>query len=465
MASKRNFWPGTNRGGTRARAALLASIAALACSWPLRAEDAAPGASAATEASKRADTLKYGIESQVLELVSTLAGEKNDDFKDELLAILDGSASPKLRIAVLGFFGKLEDEAAEGRAAAFVKGRDELDAALVDAAFSYLAGIKSGAAAGEAEEILKDGEKRFARGAIIALGSGGDQGSAKLLAEAYGKEGAGEQEKEEILLALGKLKSVDSYDFISGIALSADSSKVLRMRACAALGELGDPRAIKTLVSAQAATDPNVRASAIAALGKFPAAEAKRAVREGLRDSHVLARLAAAKATGESGDGEAIPFLEFKIRNDPERQVREASIEALSKIGGKGAEAFLAELAEDGKAAVAYRASAFKALILRGGPESRGRMLAALEAAKPAKDRAAFMAFAREAAQADAPESAPFVESLLADTDFQVRLGAIAWVERNRHKPLADAVKRLSDSDPVEAVRKRASLALGRLEK
>lgn len=455
MASRKRLSPripaGSDHRGhwRRAAATLSLLLAVLARS---NADD--------DERTRRLGILNYGIESQVIELVTALGTEKNDEFATELLVVLDDASSPKLRSAVLSYFGKRESKAAEGIAARFIERRDELDPSLVDAAFAYLAGIRSSKAVDSAEEILADGEKRFMRSAVILLGRSGGDSHVETLTKAYESDDTEAAVKEQIVLALGSMKASSSYDFLKGLAASDESTKVIRMGACAALGELGDERAIPTLVTASVASDPNVRTSALAALGKFASEEAKKAVREGLRDSHVLARAAAAKAAGESLDKKAKPFLEFKIRNDPERYVREASIEALSKIGGDDAEAFIAEFAEDQKATVQYRAYAFDALLRRGGDASRSRMLELLKSAQPAKDRNLYLALARAVVSADIEPSTPFVLVLLGDTDHATRLGGIAWAERNKSKSLEGKLREMSESDPVEAVRKRASQAL-----
>lgn len=424
----------------------------------IEADEAVP-----SEDTKRLDTIMYGIENQVIELLGTLSAEKNDQYKVALLTVFDASTSPKLRSAILDYFGAMKIKEAEDRSTTLIKNRDTLSDTLVASAFSYLIAIKSKAALAEAVTILAEDEKKYVQAAIKTIGTVGSDGDAEALRKAYEADAVEPAVKEAIVLALGTMKSASSYDLLASIASNEESGKTLRMYSCAALGELGDGRAIPVLAGASVASDPNVRAYAIAALGNFSTKEARSAVREGLRDGHVLPRIAAAKATGKARDIESIPFLEFKVSYDPEPAVRNASITALSEIGGSGVDHFLVSFFLEQKNPVQYRSSALGAIIANGTEESRAAAIKSLVDAQTEKDRATFTSFARAITAVDEKSAIPFVELMLADKDFSFRLGALVWVERNKAKELEPIIKTLAEIDPNEAVRKRAAQALGRL--
>lgn len=416
---------------------------------------------AKTERERRLDTLRYGIESQVVDLLAALRAEKNDDYKPDILAVFDASTSAKLRVAVLDYFSALSLPDAEGRAAAILGARDGSEDSLVAAAFSYLIALKSKAALPEAARIIEDSEKRYLEAAIRLMGASGSDSDAAALLKAYKAEGVASAVKEQILLALGSMKAASSYELLAATAASDSATKVERMYACSALGSLGDERAIPVLARASTSSDPNVRSYAIAALRNFPGDKAAvGAIIQGLRDAHVLPRSAAAKASGDMRLEEAVPFLEYKASYDPEKSVREASIDALASIGGARIESFLSTMLEDPKGVQAYRIKAFSATIAKGGPEARAKALALLAAQAAEKDRKFFTALASAAVAIDAPTAEPFARLLLSDKEFSIRLGGIAWADRN--KTLYDELKRLAETDPNETVRKRAQAALDR---
>lgn len=416
-----------------------------------------------TETEKRAATIRYGIESQVLELLTTLRGEKDDSLKADILESFDSSTSPKLRTAILEYLAALELRDAEERAARIVAERDSNAEAMVMASLTYLRALKLKAALDEAAEIVADDEGLYLQAAIRYIGAAGDERQAGVLREAYEADGVEQSTKEAVVQALGSLRSVESFELLSSIASSDESSKAIRMYACSALGELGDDRAVPVLVGASVSPDPNVRASAVEALGEYSGAAALSAVRQALRDSHALPRIAAAKAAGASGDAEAMPYLEYKASFDPEKAVREASIAAIAAIGGQRADDYLAAFIAETKNGVQYRSAAIKAVLANGGGEARKKALDAFAAAQAEKDRALFTAFAKAAMSVDDEAAAPFAELMLGDKDFSMRLGALAWIERNRYAALADAVRLVSETDASDAVKKRAAKALERL--
>jgi len=424
---------------------------------------AAAEAAAKADAEKRLATIRYGIEGQVIELLETLKTERNTAYLDELLAVFDGTASPRLRIAVLDYCSGLELRQAEARAAGLVEQRDSHSDALVHAAFSYLARIKSKAALGPTAELLENGEKRFMQAAVKAMGVSGGGKEAELLIQIYEREDGDKALREAIVQALGAMKAAKAFDLLSSIVSSEDSGKAIRMFACEALGELGDERAVEVLIGASVGSDPNVRAKAIEALGTFKTAKADNAVREGLRDAHVLPRAAAAKAVAMRKDSSAVPALEYKAAYDPERTVREASIRALSEIGGDRALDFLGGLIADTKQGAQYRASAMGAVILHGRKVDRDKALELFKQAALAKDKNLYTAFARAAAAINEETATPFIEVLLADKDFAVRLGGIAWAERNESRALEPNLRSMAAGDESEAVRRRAAQALLRI--
>jgi len=417
----------------------------------------------APDSTKRLDTIRYGIETQVMELLSTLRTEKNDEYKDAILEAFDVSTSPRLKAAILDYLGAMKLRDAERRSAEILEKRDDQADALVASAFSYLIAIESKAGLAEAVEILEEDETRYVQAAIKAIGAAGSDSEAETLKKAYEAEGVDQPTKEAIVLALGTMKASASFDLLSSIAASEESSKTLRMYACSALGDLGDERAVPVLVGASVAGDPNVRAYAVAALGNYSSSEARSAVREGLRDGHVLPRIAAAKAAGKMRDEESVPYLQYKVSWDPERAVREASIAALSEIGGAHVYEFLVGFMSEVKNSTQYRSSALGAIVAKGDADARAKALASFAAAQAEKDRALFTAFARAAMAIDDRQVVPFAELMLGDKDFSMRLGAIAWAERNKAGELVGAIKALSESDVNDAVKKRAAQALPRL--
>ncbi|HAE22549.1 MAG TPA: hypothetical protein DCG47_09555 [Spirochaetaceae bacterium] len=435
-------------------------IALLAC-----ALSASFGQEPESQAQRREATLRYGIETQVIELIGALRAERDQDFDPLILELLSNSNSPKLRIAILDYFAALPSDKAESQALRFIEERDNYQEALVLSAFSYLAKLKSRSALKAAYAILRDEERRYIQAAVKLIGASADPASADELLAAYEAAEAGAALKQEIIVALGEIKAGSALELLSRIVEDEAADKVDRMYAATALGRIGDKASVAVLERASATNDPNVRASAVEALGGFDTANARAALVNALRDAHVLPRAAAARGIAKLGVEDAVPALEFKVAYDPERSVREASIDALAAIGTKRAWDFLVGYAEDAKSPSQYRVKAFSVLIAKGGAAQRDAMLKLFLANAGEKERPFYLTLARAFLLIDEESAAPFVEKLYADKDFSVRLSAIAWAERTRYKAHINELRRIAEGDGTEAVKKRALSAIERLER
>lgn len=415
------------------------------------------------EHKRRLDVLRYGIETQVIELITTLGTEKNKEYVENLLPVFDSATSPKLRAIILDYYGSLELDMAVSRAAGIIAGRDEVADTLVGTAFSYLLGLKSDAASDQARRIIKDDEQKYLKAAIKILGSTGKDEDVEILRVLYESASSDAGIKQEILLAFGKMRALSSFELLASIASAEDAGKIERMYACTALGDLGEARAISVLIGASVVTDPNIRASALAALQNFDDKTADNAILQGLRDQHVIPRLAAVKAAGKRQLKDAIPFLEFRIKSDPERSIKDASIEVLASMGGKGGLDFLSTFLEDTKSPLAHRASAFVAILTHGDSGDLERPMVVLKASAADKDKAVFTALARAAMASSAPLAVHAARFLLSNSDHLFRLGAVAWAERNKSTELLPELKIIAESDPVESLRKRVSTTIERI--
>jgi HEAT repeat protein len=417
------------------------------------------------EHTRRLDVLRYGIETQVLELIGTLRSEKNEDYSGELLPVFDSATSPKLRSAILDYYGLLEIDLAASRAAEIIANRDETPDSLVGTAFSYLLGLKSGLAIEHARRIIEDDERKYLGAAIKLLGVTGTEQDVEMLGSLYESASVDAGIKQEILLAFGKMRASSSFELLASIASAEDVGKVERMYACTALGDLGDPRAIPVLIRASVASDPNVRANAIGALQFFEGPEVENAILQGLRDQHVAPRTAAVKAAEQRKIKTAMPFLEFRIKSDPERSIKDAAIGALAGIGGNDGMEFLSVYLEDAKSPLAHRATAFVAILTHGSNAYLERSMAVIQAAASEKDKAVFLALARASMASSAPQAVRVARFLLSDSDHLIRLGAIAWAERNKATELLPELRSLADSDPVESLRKRVAATIERIDR
>jgi HEAT repeat protein len=458
------------RGPAGARALLFAFLACGPAGFPaVSAQDASPvqasaGASdktaEATTEAKRRDTIRYGIDSEIIELLKTLTSEKEGAFNGDLLALLKASRGAKLRIAVLDFLASVEWKGAEAEALAIANGRDEQDSSLVVSALSYLAAIRSKDALALVPKMMEENDQKYMTGLVKLMGRSGGESEEKALLDWFDGDSTTPALKEEAIRALGDIGSTKAAERLERLVKDAQAGKVARMYACASLAKIKSPTSVPALAAAANDADPNVRAAALEALGSFDGAEARAAIVEGLRDSYVKSRIAACKAAGELKIADAEPYLRYKATSDPEKAVKTEACKALALLGGSSF-AFLRERVEDKKTDSSIRVLCFGLLARYDAAGSLGLLEQRLKAEQAEKDRSFFTALVREIANADkAPDIGSLARILLADKDYNMRIGGIEWIRKNKASGLKDDLEKIAKDDPSEALRKRAAEAL-----
>ena len=405
------------------------------------------------------DTIQYGIETQVVDLVAQLRVRNDDFYNTQLHALLLASRSASLKIALLDFFAARKAELATAEAVRIITERFDTTATLVQAAFNYLIAIQADAANEQVSAIINGNEAAFLQPAIRLAAESGDASLVPVLVELYAEPDTITAVKEQILLALGKLPAEGSFTLLSELLSRDSSSRIEQMYAATGLGNLGDARAIETLQRAAFSTIPEVRARAIDSLSNFDPLVVEAVIIEALKDAHVQPRLAACQAVGRLGLTAAIPFLGFRIKFDPERVVREAAIAALESF------VLLIIFLEDTQNNLTYRSKAFLALVEYASGQFDERLDTILEASMAERDKAYFNLLARGLVGLDNLAAVPFIRVLLAYSEYAVRLNALAWAERNVARVLRPEIEPIAAQDSVALVKNKAIQVLARFDR
>jgi HEAT repeat protein len=431
------------------------------------AQVAAPTADPTAQVeAKRRDTIRYGIDSEIGDLIKDLATEKDGRYNDDLLNVLANSHSPKLRAAILDFYSSIEWHGAEKVALGLLEDRDNQDVDLVGSALSYAASIRSKEALRVSGGIIKEDNKKLLIPLVRLMGRAGGAAEEDLLLGWFDGDSSTPALKEEAIKALGEIGSTKSAERLGKLVLDETAGKAERMFACAALAKIKEASSVGPLVKAANDADPNVRTSALEALGSFADGSgasgetARGAIAEGLRDSFAKARIAACKAAAEGKVAQALPFLRYKAQNDPEKSVKIEAFRSLAAIGGDSF-VFLRGRLEDPKEDTALRALCF-GLLARYDPVGSGPVLEArLRTEAAEKERSFYTDLAREISNADkAPGIGFLARVLLSDKEYLIRIAAIEWIRKNKAQDLKPDLERLSKDDPSDMIRKHAADAL-----
>ncbi|MCK5197993.1 MAG: hypothetical protein KAR21_06565, partial [Spirochaetales bacterium] len=61
---------------------------------------------------ERVETIKYGIDTQVSDLIKILENEKNFEFNPDLFKLLENTSNSRLEVSIIKLFGMAEDDSA-----------------------------------------------------------------------------------------------------------------------------------------------------------------------------------------------------------------------------------------------------------------------------------------------------------------------------------------------------------------
>ncbi|MDR1467806.1 MAG: HEAT repeat domain-containing protein [Spirochaetaceae bacterium] len=347
------------------------------------------------DAEKRRDIIRYGTDSEITALIGTLRTEKADDFDRDLIEIAADTNNNTILTALFSFFTDREQAGLEKRALAILEDYSDNRNDVVLGAIDYLGKMKSTEAAGALTPILDDESGPFTNAAIRAYGrisaATDGNGAADYLITYYRERTPANETQREIVVALGETGSKNATAFLVELINNEEERYVLRMAALDATAKIGDKAAKEAVVNAVLANDPNVRSSAVGALGAFDGDDVEKAILDAFRDSFFRTRLGACAAAGKRKLASAIPYLRYRALNDEAATVRDEAVKALGEIGSQAATGALEEIFEGEKNPDRIRSLAAEMLIKQSPGTYTAKVTAVMEDAKK-KNRAALAA-------------------------------------------------------------------------
>lgn len=404
---------------------------------------------------KRTQIIKYGIDTEIIDLLKTLVQEKNNDYNASLNEVLIKTRNPKIKEALFKFFLEREWKGAEESALSVIRDRDNQEDVTTQAALSYLGSTKSPEAITIAVELIKVDEKKFISQAINLIGKSGSSEQEDILL-AYWEKDPSEQLKQDILLALGGIGTEKSVDFLIKIVNDTAKTKSHRMYACTSLGKLKNDKAIPVLTKAINDQDAVIRQYAVEALASFTNIDFVTLFHDALRDSNAKVRIQAAQSIAKMKSKDFIDALIYRVNNDSEKKVKEECLKALMDINTNESITFVRNLLKDSKALLAMRDLAFSELMKKDRSASISVLKEEMISASKEKDLARFMTMVRVVSQAEGSGLNELVTVILSNKDYLVRIGALEYIKKNKLSEYKAVIENLSINDPNETIKKKA---------
>jgi HEAT repeat protein len=425
------------------------------------------GLSPKTVEEQRFDTIRYGTEAEIAALIRTLQEEKAAYLNDELVRLAETTRNRNILSGVFSFLGEQNKTDLEGRAIRAIEERDDEANETVLAAVNYLGMVKSTDAAAALETLLNEGEARFMGAAFRALGlvggaltqkdkAAGDE-AAEYLMNYYTNRNPGEENQRQIIAALGETGSSAGVLFLAELAAGNEERVVLRMTALEALSKIGDSRGLDAILGAISSEDPNVRSTAVNALGPFSGKEVDSIILESFRDSYYRTRIGAARAAKDRKLAEAVPYLRYRAERDEVPAVKDEAIQALGAIANGEAVAVLEALFGEKKNADRVRILAADMLMRNNSDAYAPKLVAALDDAKKGNQTSLYNGFLQVIGGAKAAALEDLARRFFAAGGVIEKSYALDITANNEFRNLAGEVRSLTDPKNGSLSRKAVS--------
>ena len=318
-----------------------------------------------TELDEFRDVLRFGIDSQVVDLLETIQERGYTELGEVIVSRIGNSPNSRLVAEGLDTLIALEHEGATDIATEIIAFYEEEPADTVRAAIRYLRSIED-----NDTDDIHDAARRIAEDAgdilqIAAIGLLGDisrEQDVPLLMDIY-DDSSSESVQAEAVLALGQFPGEDTREFLSELALDEFAPTTIRAYSVSGLGNIGGEEVEDLLLDLLGDDDALLRSYAVSALREFEGETVTEAIQQALLDSFWRVRVSALEALAERPNADAFEAVAFKARRDPIPQVRAAALDALAALGTTEAFDLLRELLQNERAALQYRVQAIDLLL------------------------------------------------------------------------------------------------------
>lgn len=291
-----------------------------------------------SEYEKKLDTIKYGLNSDIIKLIQDLQAKNDNSFNSELQKIFFHEKNISLKNEILKFFAYQKNDSLQVEVAEILKNFLDYNNDFVVACINYLTNlkIKNPVICESLKLIISAGKSELKERAILALGKLGTEQDAVYLSEVYETENYESKEaliiRQAIMQTLIDLQAPETFDFLQEKAIDTYENSVIRSRAITALGKIGNEKAIKTLIDSFEDNDPIIREAVIAGLLGFTEnEEAQHILLQGFKDENYKVRLKAIEISLEIKSLQSIPYILYRAKTDPETVVKNKAIEAISQ--------------------------------------------------------------------------------------------------------------------------------------
>ena len=322
---------------------------------------------------KNLEAIKFGIDSELSDLIQKFIENDDPRYGDALYDLFQQTKSPAVREKILDYFTKFEDPCLEDYAVTILNDPYEERNSTVERVFKYVSAVKTKAAVPAVVALLESDNENYFSPALTTLGEIGGEREAEYLVDYLDRADLTTPQRQALMKVLGKIKAVQTFDSLVEIAKDDGENIFVRCYAAEAIGAMKKQEAVPVLLKLFESPDPNMRCYVLKGMANFDTKEAGDLVIQAVKDSQYKVRLDAIDAAYNMKLKEAVPYLVYRAKKDPEAAVKKKAYERLAAYEDGDADKFLVGQLTDKKTSDNVKKQTVEAL-LKYGKAGRGEI-------------------------------------------------------------------------------------------
>lgn len=408
----------------------------------------------------RKETIKYGIESEIVSLIKDLIDNDDPRFSEDLYELFYSTKSVQVREKIIEYFTKQKDPCIEDYAVEVLIDPYDTKDSTVELLFRYISEVKTVQASPCVLKLLESEDETYFSAALTAIGEIGGESEAEYLVEYLDRDDLSLNQRQSLMKVLGKLKAVNTFDKLSEICQDEEENSFVRAYAAQAIGEMKKPEALPILVKLFEVADPNFRVCVIKGISNFTEKEAKDVIIQGIKDGHWKVRQEAIECCVKMDISEAVPYIIYRAKNDPEKVIKNKCYEVLSKTKDSEAIKFLVERITEKKVDDYSRGKACEVLLKNTDSGRKEIADLALEIVKDDTKKPLRNQIGKEIAKYPSPQFAEVCFEYMSSKDAMTCAIGIDMYATGRYGTAEARIKELSENEKAGANHRKARKVL-----
>lgn len=402
------------------------------------------------------ETLAYGIETEILSLIKDLISNEDPRFSDDLYELFYSTKSVPVREKIIEYFTKIKDPCIEDYAIEILEDPYDEKSSTVEMLFRYVSEVKTKEAVPCVLNLLDSEDETYFNGALTTLGEVGGPDEARYLVEYLDRDDLTLSQRQSLMKVLGRLKAESTWDKLSEICQDEEENSFVRMYAAEAIGAMKKPESLPILIDLFESGDPNFRVYVIKGISNYDSAEAKKVIIQGIKDAHWKVRQESIEAVERMNITEAVPYIIYRAKNDPENVIKEKAYQALSKLNSSEANDYLIETVTSKKGTDAAKSKACEALLKNTKAGQKEIAELAVELAGDDKRKPFRYTVGKLIAKYPDSEFSVVCEAFLQSKDAQTCALGLDMFASGRYASCEAKVKEISENEKAGANYKKA---------